>query len=1069
MRNLAFIWSVIAVFTMAAQSVIVPNKGQWEGDFTAKTALSDGAIFWKDNGYRVRIVHPKHRGGSIANPHYPTAQWPDHWPDAFAFFAEFVGASTAATSAGSNATESPRHYLLGNNPAKWASNVAEFQDWTVREVYPGIAFALHAHDGVKSEWRIRPKADPRQIKIQFRGSLPKITHEGQLHLTTPMGTWIEEPPQAYTLGAKGRIPVEVVYRLADDSTVVFELGAYRRSDTLVIDPNLVFSSFSGSTADNWGYTATYDSQENLYGGGIVFDVGYPTTPGAFDATFNDSTAGFSTMDIGVTKFSANGSQRLYSTYIGGNGPDQPHSMMVSSLGELVVMGTTGSGNFPVTAGAYDVSFNGGPPTSSSLAFDFKDGVDLFVLKVNSTGSALSASTFVGTAGNEGLNLGIFLNYGDAMRGEVVLDSVDQIYVVTSTQSSSFPGATGSNLSTDAVAFSLNPSLSTLRWATLLGGSNHESGYGIKTDLNGKVYVTGGTRSTNFPGTTGGLHATARGGIDGWIARLSSTGTLEKATYLGTSGNDQSFLIDLDKYGAVYVFGQSLGIYPRTAGAWGTTNGAQFIHKLGPNLDQTLFSTRFGTSNSITNLVPSAFNVDRCLNILLSGWGGNVNAGNGGSTSGLPVTANAIKPNTDGSDFYFMVLTRNAQALSYATFFGGTSSEHVDGGTSRFSPGGNIFQAVCAACGGQGFPTTPGVVGPTRLSGNCNLGVVKIDFETIVTANASINFDADVDTVCEELVVRFTNGSLNANRYLWDFGNGQTSTLFEPSVRFTRGTYRIRLTAYDTICDIEDTASILIVHDRGIFPEASFDQQYKACDRNFEVRVHSTSLDAQQFNWSFDGGPTVAGDTVIHRYNAPGMHPIRLIAIDTNCNTSDTAFGTVFFDPDLPAPDVRVSPDSCKDGRIRVNVSYTLDSIDYQFRWIFPNGVVDTGKVATYRVPVSGNYLVKLELIDTVCNAVYPYEFSSVILRYDQRVWIPNTFTPNGDGRNELLQIAGNNCFESDYFTILNSFGNVVFETDRPFEVFWDGTLNGKPAQQDTYVYRFDTEDGILYGTVNLVR
>ncbi|MEY3102306.1 MAG: hypothetical protein RL558_583, partial [Bacteroidota bacterium] len=279
MRNLAFIWSLSAVLTAAAQSVIVPNKGQWEGDFTAKTALSDGAIFWKDNGYRVRIVHPKHRGGSAANPHYPTAQWPDHWPDAFAFFAEFVGASNAVTSAGSNATESPRHYLIGNNPAKWARNVAEFQDWTVREVYPGIDFALHAHDGVKSEWRISPKADPRQIRIQFRGSLPKITAEGQLHLTTPMGTWIEERPQAYTLSAKGRIPVEVAYRLADDSTVVFELGAYRKSDALVIDPNLVFSSFSGSTADNWGYTATYDDQENLYGGGIVFDAGYPTSAG----------------------------------------------------------------------------------------------------------------------------------------------------------------------------------------------------------------------------------------------------------------------------------------------------------------------------------------------------------------------------------------------------------------------------------------------------------------------------------------------------------------------------------------------------------------------------------------------------------------------------------------------------------------------------------------------------------------------------------------------------------------------------------------------------------------------
>ena len=864
------------------------------------------------------------------------------------------------------------------------------------------------------------------------------------------------------------------YRLIDAQTLGFDLGPYRRSDSLVIDPTLVFSSFSGSTADNWGYTATFDVQENLYGGGIVFGTGYPTTPGAFDATYNDPITGITTMDIGITKFSSDGSQRLYSTYIGGDKPDQPHSMVVNSLGELVVMGTTGSSNFPSTASAYDPSFNGGPPstsaTGSPLYFDFDDGVDLFVLKLNPTGTALSASTFIGTNGNEGLNLGINLNYGDPMRGEVVVDDQDQVFVVTSTQTSTFPGASGSNLSSDAVAFSMNANLSNLRWATLIGGNNHEAGYGIKVATNGKVFVTGGTRSTNFPATAGGLLTSALGGVDGWVARLSATGAIEQSTYIGTSNNDQPFFIDLDKYGAVYIFGQSLGIYPRSAGTWGTQNGAQFIHKLNEDLNQTLFSTRFGSSNSIVNIVPSAFNVDDCLNILLSGWGGGVNGGaQGGTTSGLPVSANALRPNTDGSDFYFMVLTRNAQSLLYATYFGGTSSEHVDGGTSRFSPRGNIYQAVCAACGGQGFPTTPGVIAPNRNSSNCNLGVIKMDFETSVTADASINFEADVDTVCENLVVKFTNGSANANQFFWDFGNGQTSNLFEPSVTFTKGTYRIRLTAIDTICDIEDTTSLVITHDQGIFPEASFENEYLACDRTFEVTVWNTSVDAQKFFWSFNGGPNVQGDTVVHRFSAPGTYPIRLVALDTNCGTTDTAFASVFFDPDLPAPDVKVAPDSCKDGRVRVNVSYTLDSVDYQFRWTFPNGVVDTGKVTTYRVPTSGTYTVKLELIDTVCNAIYPYEFTSGILRYDQRVWIPNTFTPNGDGRNEELVLAGNNCFEGDRFTILNSFGNVVFETDRPFEEFWDGRINGKPAQQDTYVYRFETEDGPLYGTVNVIR
>ncbi len=1074
MRSLLFATLLIIAVAAYGQPVIVPNFGQWNGAFRAKTALADGAVFWEDHGYRIRIVHPKHRGGAATNPHYPTTKWPESWPDAHAVFVEFLGAQPFARSAGFDPTPSPRHYLMGDDAQRWITNVPEFNDWRTTNVYPGIDFVVHAHQGLKSEWRVAPKADPSQIRLSIRGTRPEVDAEGALRLSTPMGTWIEDRPVAFTLGKSGKTPVSAAYRILDDTVVVFDLGPYRRSDTLVIDPNLVFSSFSGSTADNWGYTATYDNQENLYGGGIVFDVGYPTSPGAFDASYNDPSSGFSTMDIGLTKFSANGSQRIYSTYIGGDGPDQPHSMMVNSAGELVIMGTTGSSDFPVTAGAYDVSFNGGPPangsTGSPLSFNFDDGVDLFVLKVNANGTNLNASTFVGTTANEGLNLGIALNYGDAMRGEVVVDDMDQVFVVSSTQGSTFPGATGTNSSTDAVAFSMNASLTAVRWATLLGGSNHESGYGIKTDANGKVFVTGGTRSTNFPGTTGGLHATARGGVDGWIARLSSTGVLEKATYLGTSGNDQSFLLDLDKYGAVYVFGQSLGIYPQTSGTWGTPNGSQFIHKLNSDLTQTLFSTRFGSSNSIVNIVPSAFNVDDCLNILLSGWGGGVNGGGlGGTTAGLPVSSNALRPTTDGSDFYFMVLSRNAQSLSYATFFGGTSSEHVDGGTSRFSPRGNIFQAVCAACGGQSFPTTPGVVGPTRNSSNCNLGVIKIDFETSVTADASIDFEADVDTLCDELVVTFTNGSVNANKFVWDFGNGQTSSAFQPTVRFSKGTYRIRLTAIDTICDIQDTTSLVITHDKGIFPEASFEHRFKACDRTFEVVAWSTSTDAQQSTWTFNGASTRTGDTVVHRFNSPGTHIIRLVVRDTVCGTTDTAFASVFFDPDLPAPDVKVAPDSCKDGRIRVNVTYTLDSIDYQFRWTFPNGVVDTGRVTTYRVPTSGNYTVKLELIDTVCNAVYPYEFTSAILRYDQRIWIPNTFTPNGDGRNELLVLGGNNCYENDHFTILNSFGNVVFETDQPFDVFWDGTLNGKPAQQDTYVYRFETEDGPIYGTVNLIR
>jgi gliding motility-associated-like protein len=146
----------------------------------------------------------------------------------------------------------------------------------------------------------------------------------------------------------------------------------------------------------------------------------------------------------------------------------------------------------------------------------------------------------------------------------------------------------------------------------------------------------------------------------------------------------------------------------------------------------------------------------------------------------------------------------------------------------------------------------------------------------------------------------------------------------------------------------------------------------------------------------------------------------------------------------------------------------VDTVGYIYQWTFHNGIQDTGRVSTYRLPATGTYNVHLDLIDTICNAVYGYDFTSSVTRMDQRLWIPNAFTPNGDGKNELLRIAGNDCFPGDHFVILNSFGSVVFETDEPFKEFWDGTFDGKPVQQDTYVYRFETEDGDVYGYVQVI-
>ena len=132
---------------------------------------------------------------------------------------------------------------------------------------------------------------------------------------------------------------------------------------------------------------------------------------------------------------------------------------------------------------------------------------------------------------------------------------------------------------------------------------------------------------------------------------------------------------------------------------------------------------------VEDIAPSAFLVSDCGQIYFSGWGGDVNLSGqslSSNTTGLPTTPGTFQASTDGSDFYLMVLEPEATGLNYATFFGGgITAEHVDGGTSRFDKNGNVYQAVCAGCGGQDdFPTTPGAWSNTNNSFNCNLGVFK---------------------------------------------------------------------------------------------------------------------------------------------------------------------------------------------------------------------------------------------------------------------------------------------------------------------------------------------------------
>jgi gliding motility-associated-like protein len=1049
--------------------IFVENRGQWTVDFVFKTDLKRGAVFFKPNGYRVALTDPsfdfhkyKHQSGSKAMGVTPPQ--PPDFIDAVAYDMILDNALPDVQVVPGYARTDYRNYYLGNNPSRWKSEVPVHLGVTYQEVYQGIDLHFYGkEDHLKYDFVVRPGANPLEIQWRYEGlQEAPILRDGKLVLETGLGVVLEHAPVAWQEIDGKRKPVKIKYTLQQDC-IGFKIGKYDKSHPLIIDPTIVFSTFSGGQSDNWGFTATYDKSGHLYAGGTVFGVDYPVTPGAFRMAFNfngpqDLTVGYYS-DVVITKFNPTGTALVYSTFFGGLASEQPHSMVVNDQDELIVYGITSSLDHPVLPNAYQSVYGGGSYFVENAVI-FANGCDIFVARFNAAGSALLGSTFIGGTLNDGFNNALKFNYGDGARGEVQVDNQGDIYVVSSTNSSNFPatvtGATTMPGAQAAVVFKLNANMSTLLWSRYFGGAELDAGYSLELDRVGNLYIAGGTTSLALPNTANALIPNRPGGqADGFVSRLNAaTGNVIRTTYIGTNQYDQVFFVKTDRFNDVYIFGQTKGVYPITPGTYFNADGGQFIHKLNPDLNSTYFSTVFGGGAVVrTNIAPTAFAVDRCQNIMLSGWGGNSNNPNMGNTGGLPTTPDAIQPTTDGSDMYFMVLGRNAATLRYATFYGGAAREHVDGGTSRFDPEGRIYQVVCAGCGTLSFPTTPGVYGPTNLSPNCNIAGIKIDFNLSIQAVADIEITVDVDSICGGAAVIFENNSVNANQFFWDLGNGETSTARNPATIYRdTGVYQIMLVAIDSICDLSDTT--YITYHNTFFREvvADFEPIYTSCDGSARLQLINNSTDANQFFWDFGDGNTSRLREPVHAYGLSGLYRVRLIVRDSICDLWDTIVKMVDFNSDFTPPEVRLTPRDCYNG----SFEFEMDDQEphYQYIWRYSDGGSEEGQVPQHIFRRSGAFTVFLTVVDTVCGREFSYELEIDIIFDPFRVFIPNAFSPNGDGINEELYIGGNYCLTETHFVITSRWGEVVFETDKPFEEFWDGTFRGQKVKQDIFVYRF---------------
>ncbi|HEY9048027.1 MAG TPA: PKD domain-containing protein [Ohtaekwangia sp.] len=1036
----------------------IENKNQWAYpvQFAARTSgvnmvLEPGRfVYYFLDEQKLQQLHER--------SHYPAnvqeSDLTDYMIDGHMVQVNFTGANQQSIPMPFGRSSEYYNYFLGSDSCHWASQAYAFDGVLYPSFYAGIDMKVYSSGNhVKYDFVIAPNANPSLIRVVYNGATTVSTSDGDIRVATPLGDIIEKKPVAWQFINGKKVLIECIYVL-NGNNLSFEFpSGYDPCYELTIDPLLIFSTYSGSLADNWGSTATPGEHGTLYSAGVTnqfvnrrYSGQFPATAGAFQTSYGGI------YDIGILKYDSAGSKLLYASYLGGSLSESPHSLVMNANEELIVLGTTSSADYPTTANAYSRTFKGGWPVIHVVVYD--EGSDIVLSRISKDGTKLLASTFAGGTKNDGLNYGsgkLTRNYGDQLRGDVIADAQGNIYVSSVTTSADFPVTPGKYStyggdSTDAVLFRMDADLHQMQYAIFLGGKGVDASYTLKFDANNDIYIAGGTTSSNFPMTAQTYRSTLAGDVDGWLAKIGNAGdTIYYSTYTGTVKYDQVYFIDLNEAGEVYIYGQTEGNFPITpANVYRNANSGQFVQKFDKTLKHLQFSTVFGSGRGIPDISPTAFLVNECNNLYMAGWGGELNWGfwPGSSTAGMKVTSNALQTHTSGNDFYFIVLTDDGTEFLYGTFLGGNRSlTHVDGGTSRFDKNGIVYHAVCSGCNTDGdgpysdFPTTTGAWSRTNRSLNCNNAAFKFDLSSLRARlqTNSIWFNmAGLNKICLPDPIVFQNFSTGGETFEWNFGDG--TGLTKPDTTFivhyykNIGRYTVWLKAIDPgTCKVKDSVSTIV----DVFnAEAEIQDDDDLCSGNsYTLKASGGAL----YAWSSEDGsfhsnsptPVVKpADTTVYyikitevsgcvHYDTVQLNVIPVIAPQFEMAREENCFT-------LPIIHVRSLTDSLKD----------TDRIYFDFA----DGTTSDEPEVDHEFENDGTYNVKLVAVRSAGNSVCVTESVQPIPVYTLK--IPNVITPgNGDNLNQTLfiqygKVKGKTPADYGFGTSLvvyNRWGEKVYE------------------------------------------
>jgi len=317
----------------ASNIEFVENKGQWDPRVHFRGDLPNGELFLEKTGFTVLLYNGDdlaamtalhhgvkggtgaYRGGPAATANVPAGVTGK--PDmlrAHAYRVSFADASADVDIVPDKPLPGYNNYLIGPDTGKWGRNCKVFQGVTYRNIYPNIDVRYYTNNGqLKYDIIVHPGGDLNRVRMQYTGADKLNTHKGQLLIGTSVGTVTQLAPVSYLSNEQGRSDIRCRYSIHNGNTVSFDVPEHDANATMVIDPVIIFCTFTGSKVSNWGFTATPGPDGSFFAGGIVFGSAFPYTTGAIQPTY-----GGGQFDVGIIKFNSNGSTKVFATYLGGS-------------------------------------------------------------------------------------------------------------------------------------------------------------------------------------------------------------------------------------------------------------------------------------------------------------------------------------------------------------------------------------------------------------------------------------------------------------------------------------------------------------------------------------------------------------------------------------------------------------------------------------------------------------------------------------------------------------------------------------------------------------------------------